>query len=277
MNIVIFDVTKKSGERAIFQGSLKFERDFYNYMSDFKEKKAVVTGATRGIGRAIATAFLEKGAQVIGLYGGNEEAARSFEREQGKFSDRLHLFQCDVSDYKAVEKFYGLIEDRFDTIDILINNAGIRRDGVLAMLGPDDWQRVIDVNLSGSYNMAKFAVQLMMKQKYGRIVFITSPMAHLGFAGQANYAASKAGQIGMMHSLSKETARRNITVNCVSPGFIATELIEDLPEAQVREYRKMVPMRRFGSPEEVAEAVLFLSGPKASYITGSVLEIDGGL
>ena len=125
--------------------------------------------------------------------------------------------------------------------------------------------------------MAKFAVQLMMKQKYGRIVFITSPMAHMGFAGQANYAASKAGQIGMMHSLSKETARRGITVNCVSPGFIATELIDDLSEAQVKEYKKMVPMRRFGAPEEVAEAVLFLSGPNASYITGSVLEIDGGL
>ncbi len=248
-----------------------------NRMSDFKDKKVIVTGATRGIGRAIAGAFLAKGAHVIGLYGGNNEAARAFEQENSDFSDSLHLYQCDVADYKAVEKLYGRIEEQFDTIDILINNAGIRRDGVLAMLGPDDWQRVIDVNLSGSYNMAKFAVLLMLKQKYGRIVFITSPMAHMGFAGQANYAASKAGQIGMMHSLSKETARRGITVNCVSPGFIATELIDDLSEAQIKEYKKMVPMRRFGAPEEVAEAVLFLSGPNASYITGSVLEIDGGL
>jgi 3-oxoacyl-[acyl-carrier protein] reductase len=169
------------------------------------------------------------------------------------------------------------IEQQFDTIDILINNAGIRRDAVTAMMPSEDWRRVIDVNLTGTFNMSKQAVLLMMKQKYGRIIHITSPMAHMGFAGQANYAASKAGQIGMMRSLAKETAKRKITVNCISPGFIDTELLEDLAEEQVGQYKKMVPMKRFGKPQEVAEAVLFLASPQASYISGAVLEVTGGL
>ncbi|MCJ7603961.1 MAG: 3-oxoacyl-ACP reductase FabG [Desulfobulbaceae bacterium] len=246
-------------------------------MSDFTGQKVVVTGATRGLGRAISLAFLQEGATVVGLYGGNAKTAEDFQRQCVAYGDLLQLYQCDVSDYAAVEQLYGRIEQKFDTIDILVNNAGIRRDSVLAMMKEDDWRRVIDVNLTGSYIMAKFAVQLMMKQKYGRIIFITSPMAHMGFAGQANYAASKAGQIGMMKSLSKETAKRKITVNCVSPGFIATELIDDLSPEQLSEYKKMVPMRRFGTPGEVADAVLFLAGPKASYINGAVLDVNGGL
>ncbi|MHB8788913.1 MAG: 3-oxoacyl-ACP reductase FabG [Desulfobulbaceae bacterium] len=246
-------------------------------MTDFSGQKAVVTGATRGIGRAIALALLEGGATVIGVYGGDSEAAEKFRAECASFGDRLHLHRCDVSDYPAVESFYEQVEQRFDTIDILVNNAGIRRDGVLAMMPEEDWRRVLDVNLTGGYVMSKFAVQLMLKQRYGRIIFITSPMARLGFAGQANYAASKAGQIGMMRSLSKETAKRNITVNCVSPGFIDTDLLSDLPEAQAKEYKNLVPLRRFGTPEEVAAAVLFLAGRSASYITGAVLEVTGGV
>lgn len=246
-------------------------------MSDFTNQKVIVTGATRGLGRAIASAFLGQGAFVIGIYGGNRDAAEQFRKDLDQHGERLQLHQCDVSDYEAVEKLYQEIEEEHETIDILVNNAGIRRDGVLAMMPQEDWNRVIDINLTGSYTMSKFAVQLMVKQKYGRIIFITSPMAHLGFAGQANYAASKAGQVGMMKSLSKETAKRKITVNCVSPGFIATELINDLTKEQVKEYKKMVPMRRFGTPEEVADAVLFLAGSHAAYITGSVLEVNGGL
>ena len=246
-------------------------------MSDFSNQKVVISGATRGIGKAIATAFLEQGATVIGLYAGNRQAADNFREECLKYQDRIHLYQCDVSDYTSVENIYARIEEQFDTIDILINNAGIRRDGVLAMMTLKDWEQVIDTNLTGSYTMSKFAVQLMMKQKYGRIIFITSPMAHMGFAGQANYAASKAGQIGMMKSLSKETAKRKITVNCVSPGFIATELIDDLSEDLQKEYKKLVPLKRFGSPEDVSHAVLFLASKKAGYITGSVLEVTGGL
>jgi 3-oxoacyl-[acyl-carrier protein] reductase len=145
------------------------------------------------------------------------------------------------------------------------------------MMRQDDWQRVLDVNLSGGYTMCRHVLPLMLKQKYGRIIFITSPMGHLGFAGQANYAASKAGQVGLMKSLSKEVAKRKITVNCVSPGFIGTDFIGDLSEEQMKEYRKLVPAGRFGTPEEVADAVLFLADRKAAYINGAVLEVTGGL
>jgi 3-oxoacyl-[acyl-carrier protein] reductase len=246
-------------------------------MLEFEGKTAVVTGATRGIGRAISEALLARGATVIGLYGGNQEAAEAFAGECSHYGPRLRLRQIDVSDYQAAAGFFAELEEEFDTLDMLVNCAGIRRDGVLAMMKEDDWRRVLDVNLTGGYIMAKFAVPLMMKQKFGRIVFITSPMGHLGFAGQSNYAASKAGQIGLMKSLSKEVAKRKITVNCVSPGFIDTDFIGDLPEAQVKEYKKMVPAGRFGTPTEVAEAVLFLLGDRAAYINGAVLEITGGL
>jgi 3-oxoacyl-[acyl-carrier protein] reductase len=246
-------------------------------MTDFSGQKAIITGATKGIGRAIALALLERGATVLGLYGSDTGAAERLREECDSLPGTLRLYLCDVSSYRDVEALYTEIEKEFDTIDILVNNAGIRRDSVLAMMPEQDWQRVIDVNLTGGYTMSRFAVQLMMKQKYGRIIFITSPMAHMGFAGQANYAASKAGQVGMMKSLARETAKRKITVNCISPGFIDTELLSDLSETQVKEYKKMVPARRFGKPEEVAEAVLFLAGPGASYISGSVLEVTGGL
>ncbi|MFZ5765109.1 MAG: 3-oxoacyl-ACP reductase FabG [Thermodesulfobacteriota bacterium] len=246
-------------------------------MSDFCGRKVVISGATRGIGRAIALAFLRRGAVVIGLYAGNQEAAASLRDEAGSDNGNLHLQQCDVASYRQVEELFRDIEERFDTIDVLVNNAGIRRDAVVAMMREEEWRGVIDTNLTGSFHMARFAVPLMMKQKYGRIIFITSPMAHMGFAGQANYAASKAGQIGMMKSLSKETAKRKITVNCVSPGFIATDLLRDLTPEQQAAYKNMVPMRRFGTPEEVAAAVLFLAGVQASYINGAVLDVTGGL
>jgi 3-oxoacyl-[acyl-carrier protein] reductase len=250
-------------------------------MAEFSERKAVVSGATKGIGKAIARAFLDAGATVIGAYGSDTDAAETFMQEwQTDPSHRensLFLYACDVADESAVGRLFAEVEEKFDTIDILVNNAGIRRDAVLAMMNGDDWRRVIDVNLTGTFNMSKQAVLLMMKQKYGRIIHITSPMAHMGFAGQANYAASKAGQIGMMRSLAKETAKRKITVNCISPGFIDTELLTGLTPDQLDTYRKMVPMKRFGRPEEIAAAVLFLAGEQASYISGAVLEITGGL
>jgi 3-oxoacyl-[acyl-carrier protein] reductase len=246
-------------------------------MNDFTGQIVVVTGATRGIGKAISLAFLEAGATVLGIYGADQEAAEKIQQECRGYAGRFELFQCDVSAMEQVLRLYADIEERFGGIDVLVSNAGIRKDAVLALMKEEDWHRVIDVNLTGSFNMAKNAVLLMMQKKYGRIIFITSPMAHLGFAGQANYSASKAGQIGLMRSLSKETARKKITVNCVSPGFIETELLADLAPEQVAEYKKMVPMRRFGKSREVADAVLFLAGPKAAYITGSVLDINGGL
>ena len=246
-------------------------------MTTFIEQKVVVTGASRGLGRAITLAFLKQGATVIGIYGSNSEKARAFAQECDQFGDRLQLHQCNVADSKQVEAFFRQVEEEFDAIDVLINNAGIRRDGLLALMDSKDWQEVIDVNLTGTFNMSKQAVLLMMKQKYGRIINITSPVAHLGFAGQANYAASKAGQIGMTRSLARETARKKITVNCVSPGFIATDLLDDLSPDQLAAYKNLVPMRRFGTAEEVADAVLFLAGRQASYITGAVLDVNGGL
>lgn len=246
-------------------------------MPEFEGKKAAVTGATRGIGRAITEALLARGATVVGVYGGNQAAAEAMAVDNGQYGERLQLKQLDVTDYQAVAVFFAKLEEEWNTLDILVNNAGIRRDAVLAMMLEEDWRRVIDVNLTGGFIMSKLALPLMLKQKYGRIVFITSPMGHLGFAGQANYAASKAGQVGLMKSLSKEVAKRKITVNSVSPGFIATELIGDLAEEQVKAYKKMVPANRFGTPAEVAEAVLFLASDRAAYINGAVLEITGGL
>nr|MBF0221187.1 3-oxoacyl-ACP reductase FabG [Desulfobulbaceae bacterium] len=243
---------------------------------DFSGQIAVVTGATKGIGLAVTQALLEAGATVVGVYGSDTVAAGMVAKDLD-VGDRLQLFQCDVSDYAQVTQLYQKIEDQYESIDILISNAGIRRDSVLAMMPYEDWQRVIDVNLTGSYSMAKHAVMLMMKKKYGRIIFVTSPMSYLGFAGQANYSASKAGQIGMMRSLSKETAKRKITVNCISPGFIETDLIANLNDEQIKQYQKMVPLKRFGRPREVADAVLFLAGKNSAYITGSVLEINGGI
>lgn len=246
-------------------------------MNDFTNRNVLVTGATRGIGKAISTSFLDKGAHVIGIYGGNKAAAEAYLDELGEHASNITLCQCDVSSADEVESLFQHLEDSISTLDVLVNNAGVRRDSIVALMSTSDWQNVIDINLTGSFLMAKQAVLLMMKKKYGRIINITSPVAHLGFAGQANYAASKAGQVAMTKSLAKETAKKKITVNCVSPGFIQTDFIDDLSEQQLAEYKKLVPMRRFGKVEEVAEAVLFLASPGAAYITGSVLEVNGGL
>ncbi|PID74828.1 MAG: beta-ketoacyl-ACP reductase [Desulfobacterales bacterium] len=246
-------------------------------MFTFTNQTVIVTGATRGIGRAISEAFLAAGARVVGLYAGNTAAAESFAAANAAAKDRLRLQRCNVASEKEVQKFYQQLEQKGEGVQVLINCAGIRRDAALAMMKHNDWQSVIDINLSGSFLMSRGAVPLMMQGKYGRIINITSPIARLGFAGQGNYAASKAGQVAMARSLAKEVARKNITVNCISPGFIATDFIADLPEKQVKAYKQMVPMRRFGTVEEVADAALFLASAKAGYISGTVLEVAGGL
>ncbi|MCK9174477.1 MAG: SDR family oxidoreductase [Desulforhopalus sp.] len=243
---------------------------------DFTGKRALVTGATRGIGRAVAENLLAAGADVIGIYASNTEAAEKFKKES-PCPDRLQMHQCDVSDEKQVAAFYRKLEDSGEHLHILVNCAGIRRDSVLAMMKPANWQRVLDINLTGTFLMSRGAVPLMMSSRFGRIISISSPVARMGFAGQSNYAASKAGQIAMSKSLAKEVGRKKITVNCVAPGFINTDFIADLPEEQVKAYKKMVPMRRFGEVQEVADAVLFLASDYAAYISGTVLEIAGGL
>lgn len=242
-------------------------------MQNFNGQTAIVTGGTRGIGRGITEAFLKNGATVIATYASNDTAANSFKEEMATFGDRLILKKFDVSKTSECEEFFNTLEE----IDILVNNSGIRKDNLLATLSEDDWDQVMNINLKGTYNMSKFAVLKMMRKRYGRIINISSIGGALGLPGQANYAASKAGQIAISKSLSKEVAKRNITVNNIAPGFIETELIQDLPEDQVKEYKKQVPMKRFGSTEEVAHAVMFLASREASYITGTTIEVSGGL
>ena len=246
-------------------------------MFDFSDKVAIITGGTRGIGRAAAESLLKSGAAVIVTYASNDDEAEKFKRENEEYSDKIETCKFDVSDYSAVEGFFKSIDEKYEKIDILINSAGIRKDSVLGMMPKADWQSVIDVNLGGTYNMCKFAVMSMMRKRKGRIINITSPSGEYGFAGQANYAASKAGQVALTKSLSKEVATRGITVNCVSPGYIDTDFIRDLSDDQKKSYKSQIPVKRFGTPEEVANAILFLVSDDASYITGATLDVTGGL
>ncbi|MEM9803358.1 MAG: 3-oxoacyl-ACP reductase FabG [Planctomycetota bacterium] len=241
----------------------------------FEDQHVIVTGGTRGIGRAVSLAFLREGAVVHATYRGDEAAAEELVEAAGDARERVRLARFDVADHDAVRAFWEGLDDA--AVDVLIANSGIRRDSLLATMSPEDWSAVIDTNLTGAYTMSKFAVQNMMRQRYGRIVFTTSPAGRFGFEGQGNYSASKAGQVGLMRSLCKEVAKRKITVNCVSPGFIATDLIDDLPEDLVASYKKSVPARRFGTTDEVAAAVLFLASREASYVTGATLDVTGGL
>lgn len=245
---------------------------------DFQGQTALVTGGTRGIGAAITQALLEAGAQVVATYGGNAAAAKAFvETLPDDQRPRLETAAFDVADVAQVEGFFKDFDQRHDRLDVTVNCAGIRDDGVVAMLPEESWQRVLDVNLGGAFHVAKQSVLRMLTRRYGRIVLLTSPMGRIGWLGQANYASSKAGLVGFCKSLAKEVARRGITVNCLSPGFIDTDFIGNLTTEQRELYEKMVPMRRFGTPPEVAEAALFLASRSAAYITGSVLEISGGL
>lgn len=242
-------------------------------MKKFKDQVVIVTGGTRGIGRGIATAFLNEGAAVIATYAGNDKAAMEFKEQHS----HLTVVKCDVRNEEAIKNFFDEVEREFSTVHVLVNNSGIRKDNLTASMTIDEWNDVINTNLTGTFLMSKYAVLSMMKNRYGRIVNISSIGGSLGLAGQANYAASKAGQIAISKTLSKEVAKRGITVNNICPGFIDTDLLADLPEEQKKEYMKSVPMKRFGKVEEVASAVLYLASKEASYITGASLEITGGL
>ncbi|GHS90819.1 beta-ketoacyl-ACP reductase [Planctomycetales bacterium] len=244
-------------------------------MNELDGQIALVTGGTRSIGRAITETLLAAGATVVANYAANDAAAEKFRDEAA--SDKLSLAQFDVADYAAVEKFFADFAERYGQLSIVVNNSGVRRDAVLAMMSRADWQTVLDINLGGVFNVCHFAVREMLAHRYGRIVNITSPSGKFGFAGQANYGASKAGMVALTRSLSKEVAKRKITVNCVSPGFIATDLLADLAPELRAEYVKQIPVGRFGAPADVANAVKFLVSPAAAYITGATLEVTGGL
>jgi 3-oxoacyl-[acyl-carrier protein] reductase len=244
---------------------------------NFLDQIVLVTGGTRGIGRGISEAFVKEGAIVLATYAGNDQAANEFKNANEMYADKIFTQKCDVRNEEEVIKLFSLIEEKFSKLDVLVNNSGIRKDQLTATMSMLEWNDVINTNLTGTFIMSKHAVLMMMKNRYGRIINMSSVGGSLGLPGQANYAASKAGQVAISQTLSKEVAKRGITVNNILPGFIDTELIADLPAEQKKEYVQQVPMRRFGKVSEVAHAVLFFASREASYITGACLEIDGGL
>jgi 3-oxoacyl-[acyl-carrier protein] reductase len=243
---------------------------------DFKDQTAIVSGGTRGIGRAVSEAFLQAGAKVLATYHSNRDSAEKFLQDNKEHGERLSIHGFDVANPEEVNRFFHETPNA-GNFQILVHSAGIRADAIVGLMKSEEWSRVIETNLGGTFNMCKFAVQNLSRKRYGRLVVITSPIGRFGMAGQANYAASKAGQVAFARSLAKEVATRKITVNCVSPGFIDTEFISDLPDEKRKAYLDMVPLKRFGAPEEVAHSVLFLASREAGYITGAVQEVSGGL
>ena len=244
---------------------------------NFAGKTAVVTGGSRGLGRAVCLELAKGGANVVLCYAGNEAAAQETVRAVEALGARALAVRCDVSDTARVDELVKAAVEAFGRIDILVNNAGITRDNLLMRMSEADFDAVISANLKGAFLCMKAVSRLMLKQRYGRIVNLSSVVALRGNAGQVNYAASKAGVIGMTKSLAKELASRGVTVNAVAPGFIETDMTAALSESARSAAQGGIPMNRLGAPEDVARAVAFLAGDGAAYITGQVLAVDGGM
>jgi len=242
---------------------------------DFSGRVAIVTGASRGIGKAIALALAGSGAAVVAVARGDQgqATADAIVAAGGKAIGR----SVDVGDGAAVDALVKEAVEAFGKVDILVNNAGITRDGLLLRMKRDDWDAVLQTNLTGAFVCSQAAIKVMIRQRYGRIVNISSVVGQAGNAGQANYAASKAGLIGFTKSLAREVASRNITANVVAPGFIDTDMTRAVPEAVQKAWLDDIPLGRLGSTEDIADAVCFLASEKASYITGHVLAVNGGM
>ncbi len=242
-------------------------------MFDLTGKTALVTGATGGIGAAIAKALQGAGATVA--ISGTRVPV--LEELQSRLGQRAHVFACNLSDAAEVEKLVPAAEAAMGSLDILVNNAGITKDGLAMRMKDEDWQQVLDVNLTAAFRLCRAAMRPMMKKRWGRIINITSVVATTGNPGQANYVASKAGIIGLTKSLAQELASRNITVNAVAPGFIATAMTDVLNDKQKETILGRVPAGRLGKPEEIAAGVHYLASNEAAYITGQTLHINGGM
>lgn len=238
---------------------------------------AVVTGGSRGIGKAIALELAKRGASVVVNYHSSAKAADEVVSQIKQNGGNALVAQADISNYEQAQNLIKTTIDKFEKIDILINNAGITRDTLIMMMSEEDWDAVLDTNLKGTFNCSKAAVRQMMRKRYGRVINITSVSGQIGNAGQTNYSASKAGQIGFTKALAREVSGRNITVNAVAAGFVETDIWKGVPEDAKDEFLKLIPLGRKGEPEEIAYAVAFLASDEAAYITGQILAVDGGM
>ncbi|MDO4942955.1 MAG: 3-oxoacyl-[acyl-carrier-protein] reductase [Lachnospiraceae bacterium] len=242
-----------------------------------KDKIAIVTGASGGIGKAIALAYAKQGAVVAIHYNGNQKRAESVKEEILALGGKAELFQCNIADFHECKSMIQSVKKIFGRIDILVNNAGITRDGLLMAMSEDDFDAVIDTNLKGTFHCMRFTSRIMMKQRYGRIINISSVSGVAGNPGQANYCSSKAGMIGLTKSAAKELASRNITVNAIAPGFVKTDMTDVLSEEVKEQAMKQIPLGRFADPDDIANAAVFFASDLSSYVTGQVLLVDGGM
>jgi 3-oxoacyl-[acyl-carrier protein] reductase len=240
-------------------------------------RPALVTGGSKGIGAATCAALARRGHPVTFCYGSDEAGAARTVAAIEAAGGKAHAVRADVADAADVDRLFGAAEAAFGAVLVLVNNAGIARDGLLVRMSDDQWDAVLRTNLTGAFHTIRRSTPAMMKARYGRIVNVSSIGAHIGAAGQANYAAAKAGLVGLSRSVARELARRNITCNVVAPGPIETAMTADMPEDWRRTAQETVPLGRFGTPEECADAIAFLSSEAAGYITGVVLPVDGGL
>ncbi len=240
-------------------------------------KVAVVTGASRGIGRAIAIKMAEAGATVVINYNGSADKAESVRKEIEDKGGSASVYQCNVSDFGACEKFIQDVIAQHGRLDILVNNAGITKDGLLMKMTEEDFDLVLDTNLKGTFNCIRFVSRQMLKQRSGRIINLSSVSGVMGNAGQANYSASKAGVIGLTKACARELASRQITVNAIAPGFIETDMTEILSDSVKEEAVKQIPLGGLGKPEDIANLAVFLASEQANYITGQVIHVDGGM
>lgn len=247
------------------------------YAGYFKDKVVLITGASRGIGKAIAHAFVVQGARVIANYHNSEKEMTAFVKTAEHEPGRLEAYRADVTKGKEVERMVDDIASRYERIDILINNAGIKNDSLLALMSDEAWDRVIDVNLKSVYSVTKWGSRVMMRQRQGKIINISSLSALKGLAGQANYAASKGAVISFTRVAARELGRFGIQVNAVAPGLIETEMLYDMPGEHVQGFLNDIPLARMGRVCDVAGVVLFLASDRSGYITGQTIVVDGGL